>query len=462
MMNFTKCYSVFHALLFLWSVSAFATPPDLLEEMEGKGPCVTRDLQIPIGKVEDAILYLDIPMGTSIADVPAQIAQKRALSGLSPMISLKDQITLKTLPWKVQKIKRIKAFFPAYLDKVFVTKGQEVKDNERLCELEFMKMLHTVSSPFPGKVVFALAQGEILTADTVVLILAPLVPQWIDIDPPNPLQNKVLFTSIYPWESPSQPQELLAEKEGFDKQQINVCPKKGTHVHQDPLARNGNPLLGGDQAFLAADDTRLGVGRADFRTSLEMPRAALIKDEVWAHVRRETPFKDAAIFKPLFESSLKNKPCPWLQSRALGLPIRGSSLHHGQSFSYEKWISSVKSQLRPIPYPMEGFQNEEKPSSFLLSPFNARERLDVRLNLAPKIYPEKIMKTSVAMGEDQDSFPSQCIAFLLSSFFLIVLRLNRGGPGVTPHSYCSYDAYQNIAREPFNQNNSNQKLKKVA
>ncbi len=55
-------------------------------------------------------------------------------------------------PYKPINPKVVKSFMPGNIQKVFVRKGQEVKEGEELCILEAMKMKNVLLAPDDGKV----------------------------------------------------------------------------------------------------------------------------------------------------------------------------------------------------------------------------------------------------------------------------------------------------------------------
>lgn len=75
-------------------------------------------------------------------------------------------------PYAPKDIKKITAFIPGTITKIFVTPKKKVKAGDKLLSLEAMKMENNILSPIDGTVkLIAVKEGDKVTKETVLIQL---------------------------------------------------------------------------------------------------------------------------------------------------------------------------------------------------------------------------------------------------------------------------------------------------
>ena len=69
--------------------------------------------------------------------------------------------------------KKITAFIPGTIRKIFIKEGQKIKAGDKLLTLEAMKMNNIIAAPMDGTIKTLTAkQGKIVSKDEVLIVLA--------------------------------------------------------------------------------------------------------------------------------------------------------------------------------------------------------------------------------------------------------------------------------------------------
>jgi biotin carboxyl carrier protein len=89
-------------------------------------------------------------------------------------VKYKTRLTKKFLnrkPYEPVDPKKILAFIPGTIKKIYFTKGKKVKAGEKLVDLEAMKMLNTIFSPANGTIAeIYVKEGDLVSKNHVLML----------------------------------------------------------------------------------------------------------------------------------------------------------------------------------------------------------------------------------------------------------------------------------------------------
>lgn len=199
---FFKVFSLIILQVFMCQTICFSEGLDFLDTEDLQGiPTLRRDIKIPVGISDDTVHNFTLEKGTLVSEIPSKISQKRQEIGLSPHVPLEQQDTLfQDYSWQTTKHKIVKAPTSGKIIQVFVHKGQQIEKGEKLCLIEVMKMLTTVTSPSSGEITQLSFQADDLVDNNSILIsLLPTSPKWEDINQTQILDSKDLLLPFFPW-----------------------------------------------------------------------------------------------------------------------------------------------------------------------------------------------------------------------------------------------------------------------